>query len=70
MMVPCEPCWQLTRHICASQIQDVRDLTPTRTQLAREVAQHIQRIQKTLESGNIKLISVNSNVTGTRGDAS
>jgi transposase len=38
-----------------AQIQDVRDLTRTRTQLAREVAQHIQRIQKTLENANIKL---------------
>ena len=35
------------------QIQEVRDLTRTRTQLAREIAQHIQRIQKTLEDANI-----------------
>jgi transposase len=50
-----------------AQIQDVRDLTRTRTQLAREVAQHIQRIQKTLENANIKLTSVISNIIGTSG---
>src|SRR5215468_5729966 len=50
-----------------AQIQDVRDLTRTRTQLAREVAQHIQRIQKTLENANIKLTSVISNIVGTSG---
>lgn len=48
-------------------VQDVRDLTRTRTQLAREVAQHIQRIQKTLENANIKLTSVISDVMGTSG---
>ena len=50
-----------------AQIQDVRDLTWTRTQLAREVAQHIQCIQKTLENANIKLTSVISNIIGTSG---
>jgi transposase len=50
-----------------AQIQDVRDLTRTRTQLVREVAQHIQRIQKALESSNIKLTSVISNIVGTSG---
>ena len=50
-----------------AQIQDVRDLTRTRTQLVREVAQHIQRIQKTLENANIKLTSVISNIIGTSG---
>ena len=47
------------------QIQEVRDLTRTRTQLAREIAQHIQRIQKTLEDANIKLTSVISDIMGT-----
>jgi hypothetical protein len=37
------------------------------TQLAREVAQHIQRIQKTLEDANIELTSVISNIIGTSG---
>jgi transposase len=50
-----------------AQIQDMRDLTRTRTQLAREVAQHIQRIQKALESANIKLTSVISNIVGSSG---
>jgi transposase len=50
-----------------AQIQDVRDLTRTRTQLAREVAQHIQRIQKTLVNANIKLTSAISNIIGTSG---
>jgi transposase len=50
-----------------AQIQDVRDLTRTRTQLTREIAQHIQRIQKTLENANIKLTSVISDIVGTSG---
>jgi len=50
-----------------AQIQDVRDLTRTRTQLGREVAQHIQRIQKTLENANVKLTSVISDIVGTSG---
>jgi transposase len=48
-------------------IQELRDLTRTRTQLTREVAQHIQRIQKTLEDANIKLVSVISDVVGMSG---
>ena len=48
-------------------IQEVRDLTRTRTQLAREIAQHIQRIQKTLEDANIKLTSVISDIMGMSG---
>jgi transposase len=50
-----------------AQIQEVRDLTRTRTQLARAVAQHIQRIQKALEGANIKLTSVISNILCTSG---
>jgi len=50
-----------------AQIQDVRDLTRTRTQLVREIAQHTQRIQKTLENANIKLTSVISDIVGTSG---
>jgi transposase len=48
-------------------IQELRDLTRTRTQLTREVAQHIQRIQKTLEDANIKLVSVISDIVGMSG---
>ena len=41
----------------------------TRKQLVRERAQHVQRIQKTLEEANIKFASVASDVTGTSGRA-
>ena len=50
-------------------IQEMRDLTRTRKQLVREVAQHTQRIQKALEDANIKLSSVISNVLGVTGRA-
>src|SRR3990172_12399199 len=39
-------------------VQELRDLTRTRKQLTREVVQHTQRIQKTLEDANIKLTTV------------
>jgi transposase len=48
-------------------IQELRDLTRTRTQLSREVAQHVQRIQKTLEDANIKLVSMLSDIVGMSG---
>jgi len=48
-------------------IQHVRDLTRTRKQLVREVAQHTQRIQKTLEDANIKLTGTISDVLGWTG---
>jgi transposase len=47
----------------------LRDLTRTRKQLVREIAQHTQRIQKTLEDANIKLASVLSDVLGKSGRA-
>jgi len=50
-------------------IQEMRDLTRTRKQLVREVGQHTQRIQKTLEDANIKLSSVISDVVGVSGRA-
>jgi transposase len=50
-------------------VQEMRDLTRTRKQLVREVTQHIQRIQKTLEDANIKLGNVISDVVGTSGRA-
>jgi transposase len=50
-------------------IQDVRDLTRTRKQLVREIAQHEQRIQKTLDIANLKLTGVVSNVLGVSGRA-
>ncbi len=50
-------------------VQQMRDLTRTRKQLVREVAQHTQRIQKALEDANIKLTGTISNVLGANGRA-
>lgn len=50
-------------------IQEMRDLTRTRTQLVREAARHAQRIQKTLEDANIKLTSILSDIMGVSGQA-
>jgi len=49
--------------------QELRDLTRTRKQLVREIAQHCQRIQKVLEDANLKLGSVLSDVLGKSGRA-
>ncbi|TMA26744.1 MAG: IS110 family transposase, partial [Deltaproteobacteria bacterium] len=48
-------------------IQELRDLTRTRKQLVREIAQHTQRLQRVLEDANVKLSSVVSNVIGLSG---
>lgn len=45
-------------------IQELRDLTRTRKQLVREIAQHNLRIQKTLEDANVKIGSVLTDVMG------
>jgi transposase len=50
-------------------IQEVRDLTRTRKQLVREIAQHTQRIQKTLDIANLKITGLMSNVLGVSGRA-
>jgi transposase len=50
-------------------VQELRDLTRTRKQLVREVAQHTLRIQKTLEDANVKLSSVISDILGQSGRA-
>jgi transposase len=50
-------------------IQELRDLTRTRKQLVREIAQHSLRLQKVLEDANIKLGSVLSDVLGQSGRA-
>ena len=50
-------------------IQELRDLTGTRKQLVREVAQHNLRIQKTLEDANLKVGSVLSDILGKSGRA-
>jgi transposase len=49
--------------------QNLRDLTRTRKQLVREVAQHARRIQKVLEDANLKVASVLSNILGKSGRA-
>jgi transposase len=50
-------------------IQELRDLTRTRKQLVREIAQHTLRIQKTLEHANLKLTGLLSNILGLSGRA-
>jgi transposase len=50
-----------------TRVQELRTLLRTRKQLVREKAQHIQRLQKTLEDANIKFASVVSNVVGVNG---
>ena len=50
-------------------IHELRDLTRTRKQLVREIAQHTLRLQKVLEDGNLKLTSVLSDVLGMSGRA-
>ena len=50
-------------------IQELRDLTRTRTQLMRERSQHIQRLQKVLEDTNVKLANVVSDILGVSGRA-
>jgi transposase len=50
-------------------VQELRDLTRTRKQLVREIAQHTQRIQKTLEDANVKITGVISDVLGQSGRA-
>jgi transposase len=50
-------------------IRELRDLTRTRHQLVREVAQHTQRIQKVLADASIKLATVVTDVLGVSGRA-
>jgi transposase len=50
-------------------VQELRDLTRTRKQLVRELARHVQRIQKTLEDANIKIVGVISDILGVSGRA-
>lgn len=50
-------------------VQEVRDLTRTRKQLVREIAQHTQRLQKTLDIANLKITGLLSNILGVSGRA-
>src|SRR5258708_13904300 len=43
-------------------IRELRDLTRSRKQLVREIAQHTLRIQKALEDANLKLTSAVTDV--------
>jgi len=52
-----------------THVQELRDLTRTRKQLVREIAQHTQRIQKTLEDANIKMTGLFSDILGKSGRA-
>ena len=49
------------------QMQDLRTLLRTRKQFVREQTRHVQRMQKTMEQGNIKLDAVISDITGSSG---
>ena len=50
-------------------IQELRDLTRTRKQLIREIGRHTQRLQKTLEDANVKLMRVVTDILGGSGRA-
>jgi transposase len=50
-------------------VQELRDLTRTRKQLTREIVQHTQRIQKTLDTANVKIVGVVSDILGVSGRA-
>ncbi len=52
-----------------ARIQELRDLTRARKQFVREIAQHSQRIQKVLETANVKLASVLSDILTQSGRA-
>lgn len=52
-----------------STVQALRELSRTRAQLAREVARHTNRIQKTLECAGLKLTGLLSDVLGVTGRA-
>lgn len=52
-----------------AHVQQMRDLSRTRKQLVREITAHTLRIQKVLETANIKLSSVLSDVLGKSGRA-
>lgn len=49
--------------------QALRDLTRARKQLVREKASHVQRIDKVLQTANVKLGSVLADIMGTSGRA-
>ncbi len=52
-----------------AEIDGLRELTRTRKQLVREVGRHTQRIQKTLDVGNVKITGLVTDVLGVSGRA-
>lgn len=50
-------------------VQELRTLTRTRKQLVRERAGHVQRIEKVLQSANLKITSALSDIMGESGRA-
>lgn len=50
-------------------VHEMRDLTRTRKQLVREIAQHTLRVQKVLEDANVKLTGLISDILGVSGRA-
>src|SRR6202163_93551 len=53
--------------VANEETHHLRSLTRTRKQLVREQTRHVQRIEKTLAEGNIKLSSVISDIMGASG---
>ena len=49
------------------EIQELRALLRTRTEITREQTRHVQRLQKTLEEANIKLDSAITDIMGVSG---
>ena len=47
----------------------MRELLRTRKQLGRQQSSHVKRLQKTLESANVKLDSVITDIVGKSGRA-
>jgi transposase len=50
-------------------VQELRDLTRTRKQLVREITQHTLRIQKPLDTANLKLTGLLTDILGVSGRA-
>jgi len=61
--------WIRGSFVPPTPVQELRDLTRTRKQLVREIAQHTQRLQKTLEDANLKITGGISDILGQSGRA-
>lgn len=55
--------------VAPAPIQELRELMRTRKQLVREIARHTQRIQKVLDSANLKITGVVADILGVSGRA-